>query len=287
MPSLVTSSSLCTFDYDTSTPANDFRLLFTPTVGAPSYKLNATNPGQFYYNIFYSNETDHAVTPVVEITLPYPFITQGAVPVHAYSGVIVKSTNGQYCLTPQNEIFNTKQAIVTLADYPPSPIVGVTTNTIYVTLPEIPAGGFVYTNIHLDYGLKGTLGYGKDGYNNAIQFGTSPAVILIKDGQTYGFEDNLGLSHTVQSMNVFKKNPEIGGGAKNNLENPKGNAKVMIYQGTKLMSTVYTDIDGWYMWPYKYTGKPTTFTIKLSEFGLSKSITLKSNGYVQVDFVTP
>ncbi|MDM7921761.1 MAG: hypothetical protein QUS14_05625, partial [Pyrinomonadaceae bacterium] len=48
----VTSSSLCTFDVDNDdSNGNQFRLLLTPDVqlGYGIYKLNASNPGQYYY----------------------------------------------------------------------------------------------------------------------------------------------------------------------------------------------------------------------------------------------
>lgn len=53
------------------------------------------------------------------------------------------------------------------------------------------------------------------------------------------------------------------------------------------MSTLYTDEDGWYMWSYKYTGKATTFTVKVPAYGLSKSDTLKANGFLAMDLTTP
>jgi len=56
---------------------------------------------------------------------------------------------------------------------------------------------------------------------------------------------------------------------------------------------VYTDADGWYMWQYKYTGKAATFTVKMTpplpyaQTTQSQSVTLKSNGYVVVNFTVP
>ena len=38
------------------------------------------------------------------------------------------------------------------------------------------------------------------------------------------------------------------------------------------------------MWAYKYTGKAATFTVKLPAYDQSKSVTLKSNGYLVVNF---
>ena len=64
--------------------------------------------------------------------------------------------------------------------------------------------------------------------------------------------------------------------------------KVDIYNSSnKLQVTVYMDEDGWYMWQYKYTGKATTFTVKLPAHKLSKSVTMKSNGFVIANFDVP
>ena len=42
------------------------------------------------------------------------------------------------------------------------------------------------------------------------------------------------------------------------------------------------------MWSYKYTGKATTFTVKLPNNGnASQSATLKSNGYLNIPFILP
>lgn len=65
---------------------------------------------------------------------------------------------------------------------------------------------------------------------------------------------------------------------------PVANVRVQIYQGTQLKATVYTDQDGWYMWTYKYTGKPATFTVKLPAYGLSQMVTLRANCFLVVNF---
>ena len=70
--------------------------------------------------------------------------------------------------------------------------------------------------------------------------------------------------------------------------NPLPNVKVQIYDSSnKLLATVYTDQDGWYMWQYKYTGKAATFTVKLPSYNLSQAVTLKSNGFLLVNFTVP
>jgi hypothetical protein len=97
-PSLVTDSMLCSLTND------QFKLVYTPDQNAQgSWKLNASNPGQYYYNVFYTGSGDEDIT----ITLPYPFVTQGAVPIHVYSDVgVATNSRGQTCLTPMAEMAN-------------------------------------------------------------------------------------------------------------------------------------------------------------------------------------
>ena len=152
----VTSSALCTFDVspkgvcvdgsgipngdvcDTQTgdPAcnsgtcveeNQFRLLFTPDGrNWPAHKLTASNPGQFFYNLFSDASTQGSCennqspcdTSIVddcgqgiaciqdcagnmetfEIKVPYPFVTQGATPVHVYDGSLVSTEPSGVCV---------------------------------------------------------------------------------------------------------------------------------------------------------------------------------------------
>ena len=60
-------------------------------------------------------------------------------------------------------------------------------NPIVVTVTGIiPDTERIYVNIHLDYGLKGTTGYGKDADNDAVPNGLA-GPDLIPDGQEYPF----------------------------------------------------------------------------------------------------
>jgi hypothetical protein len=90
----------------------------------------------------------------------------------------------------------------------------------------------------------------------------------------------------VTSVNVFKNDPGIGGlVTQASDQTPVAGAAVQIYDAkNKLLATVTTDQDGWYMWNYKYTGKPATFTVKLVDTGESTSVTLKANGFLVVNF---
>ncbi len=242
--SFVTDSMLCTF-------TSPFRLILTqdPTE-MPCYKVTASNPGQFYYNMTYQAPAGTpAGTPVVfTITLPYPFVTQGAQPVHAYNGVTIESSGGQTCLTPGTGIF-VSSSQVTLASYAAPPVVGKTFTTLAETVP-LPADGFIYLNIHLDYGLKKTGGYTADGSGDAIACSSTP-VPEIPNNVTYPFGYTVGTTAVttvpaVQSANDFKKNPGAGGLVSHSTTlNPETGATATLKDSTgKVLGTAITDSDG-------------------------------------------
>jgi len=285
--SLVTSSSLCTFDVDTEDLVRQFRLIFTPDQtfpNQPAWKLNASNPGQFFYNIVYCGTGEETLT----LTLPYPFVTQGAMPIHIFSDVTVTVDDGVTCFVPGTVVANSSEQVI-LSDYEPQDFEDPPSTTdVVVDLPPLPDGCH-YINIHLDYGLKGTHGYSKDGQDNAINAMVLPIVeILIPDLQEYEFSASNDGTDTVESENVFKRDPGFGGIVLNSGGDPVQGVKVEIYDSkSKLLMTVYTDEDGWYMWQYKYTGKAAIFTVKLPATGQQQSVTLKSNGFVTVNFTVP
>ena len=78
---------------------------------------------------------------------------------------------------------------------------------------------------------------------------------------------------------------------KSGTNQPQAGVQVKIYSGSsasgKPLATVYTDTDGWYMWQYKYTGKAATFTVNVPAYNLSQTVTLKSNGFLVVNFTVP
>src|SRR5262249_8568517 len=57
--------------------------------------------------------------------------------------------------------------------------------------------------------------------------------------------------------------------------------------------TQTSDSNGWYHWLYKYTGKGTAFTVQwtnpggTASEGNTQSVTLKSNGFLIVNFTIP
>src|SRR5207249_8513376 len=89
---LITDTTRCTLPAACSSSYPGILLNFTP--GSP-YKLYASIPGQFYYNVFYTGTPRSPAT--FAITLPYPFVTQGANPIEIYDGVTTSTSGGQTC----------------------------------------------------------------------------------------------------------------------------------------------------------------------------------------------
>ena len=129
--------------------------------------------------------------------------------------------------------------------------------------------------------------------NDAVDCATATQ-ILIPDGAVYGFSVRGSANGTdsVRSHNVFKKNPGAGGlclssacadpvpGVKVTLKNSKG----------QVLVTGLSDEDGWYLFNYKWAGKPSTFYVTLkttTDYTETKTIILKANAYAQVDFLVP
>ena len=207
--------------------------------------MNATNPGQRFFNIFQAGTPGS--TLAFTITIPYPYVTQGANPIHVYDGVTVYSSGGQSCFQPGNGIaVNSKQ--ITLASYtngtyqnsPDGNSVGTHTFTYSVT---VPASGFVYFNMHLDYGLKGTSGYAN--LNNDAVSQANASLYLIPDLADHTFQVSGGQAgtSTIENINSFKKNPGVGGLSQlTTSQGPVANAKVTLRKGGTTGTIVGTGI---------------------------------------------
>jgi len=305
---LVTNTERCCFDCDATKTGQQFRLIFTQDPNSPScYKLNASNPGQFFYNVFQTGTPGDPVA--LTITLPYPFVTQGTVPVHVYDAVTVYGNPGPLdgtcpattCLTPGNDVTGG----FTISGPPVSVTRGAlpgSSKTITVT-GLIPASGVAFVAVHIDYGLKVCTGYNQNTSGDAIGCAL-PNPILIPNNSFYIFSvsGSQACSAPVQSFNVFKKNPGVGGFSNKQsvvdgatVLTPVGNCAAVLSTASPASSSntlvkTTTDQDGYYMCTYKYTGKATTLYITITPPGgkaQTKSITIKSNGFVQVDFICP
>jgi hypothetical protein len=182
---MVTSSELCQFDVS-AVAGYQFNLNFRKD--GSKYFANSTNPGQFYYNVV----TDSAGP--VTMTIPYPFITAGATPIHVYTVGNFTWDEASRCYLPgAASALSTQQ--ITLSSYAGE----VFGNTVNVTIPNVPAGAYV--NIHLDYGLKETGLYTKAG-DNANTWGSNPHPSIINN-TSHTFTDTEGGSSTVKNANQF------------------------------------------------------------------------------------
>jgi hypothetical protein len=186
---LVTSSSLCQYDFSAADPGNQFLLNFKKE-SSNRYSVVSTNPGQTYYNVIPDATGD------ITMTIPYPYVTVGGTPIHVY-------TQFQWVEESRCFIQDNSSAIylgsdqITLATYGGDAF-GLTTQ---ITVPNVPAGA--YLNIHLDYGLKGAGLYQKAG-NNANSVAPNPRP-SIPDLQGYTFSDSDGGTDSVSSKNNFNQ----------------------------------------------------------------------------------
>jgi hypothetical protein len=148
--------------------SGQFRVVYTPSPrdGWPAYKLNASNPGQYFYNLIVNGTANS--TQTVAIDIPYPFVTQGAMPIHVFDAMdLVIDPDG--CFLPGEAMQSLGQQIAiedyisgatpaggsTLScDQVACGLDGVGTCSLELGVP-IPASGQAYVNMHLDYGLKG------------------------------------------------------------------------------------------------------------------------------------
>jgi hypothetical protein len=288
-PSLVTDGSGCLFDSDPTTPVQDFDLLFMPDPHKrPFYRLNDSDPGGFSYNVFCAGMPGQQVT--FNITLPYPFVTQGANPINAYDGVTVLGAGSEQCLVPGNVFFASSQQ-VRLADYGrmPAPF-----TTIPVTL-AVPPSGVVYLAISIDYGLTKSSGYINNSHDDAGDY-AHPTRVLIPNHGSYTF--SVGGAQTaatsIQNDNSFKQIPGVGGLVQHKgTLTPVPRSLVILSNAKRIpIGFAVTDEDGFYMIPYKHTGKAATFYLLIATpppavYTAKQTTTLKANAFVRVDFLVP
>jgi hypothetical protein len=292
-------------------PNNQFRQLYHLEVAPNVYRLQATNPGQFYYNAFYYGEPGGSFTMTIQV--PYPFVTQegAGVPIQVHDGTTLNGS-GCYVPTPSLSGFTvTTQAmtpvssagnqIITPEDYTTKQLGQYTTVTISGT---VPATGLVYVTIHLDEGIKKTGGWKQTGtFTTNPVTGASIADVMNQTGfgsgsvtkhgyEVFTFSRTVGgdaVTSTPSSYNEFKKFAGFLGFVIDTAsENPVVGKTVQIYSPTKaLLTTLTTDADGYYMFPYKHTAKSATYTVKLPQYNKSVSITVKANGFAAVNFDVP
>jgi len=294
--SIVTNTMFCPL------PTTGFNLIFVTDPANPStFELISSNPGQFYDNVF---ATGAATTPItISISIPYPFVTQGAFPIQVSSsfatvgGCLVPSfdaTSGFTITTSGGALSTSGHPVILLSDYGSSPTMGVTQTTVTV-VGSIPATGLVYVTIHLDYGLKGTTGWTKGAAVgttfNAVNTGLGQTIL---QGQTYAFSSTPPASTTSpMSNNIWKKDPGFAGVVTTSIasgSNPIVGATIKIYDDNGiLLGITATDQNGVYLFVYKYTGtKGVLYTVRaMTPKGVvqTASVSVQSNKFVLQNFV--
>jgi hypothetical protein len=178
----VTDANLCTFDYDRTLAGRQFSAILTPDAQLwPAYILNATNPGQYYYNAIVTGTPGNAGS--VTMNIPWPFVTNGNIPVSLYDANTI-NVDQNLCFRdssfrlPTNVLEN-YPATVTLADWANGApkgglgsdghVYSVQCEKTIVALPNnlgyncavtvhfpIPASGQAWVNMRLDYGVTGS-----------------------------------------------------------------------------------------------------------------------------------
>lgn len=282
---LVTDSSRCLFDRDPSTLVQDLRLVFTQDPqNWPCYKLNASNPGQFMLNVIHTGTPGEHAT--LSLTLPYPFVTQGANAIQAYDWVSVSGAAGGACLLPGNPFFVSSQQ-VTLASYGGA---SFTSLPLQLTIPE---SGVLFLTIHLDYGLKKFSGYTPDQLGNALDCATGTSLLIPNRG-SYSFTVSGATagSALIQNINAFKRNPGVAGLVQNRLSlDPIPGASLTLLNAKSVrVASGTSDEDGFYKIIYAHKGKAATYYVSIvtpSGYRKSQAVTLKANQCLNLDFLVP
>ena len=149
--------------------SDQFRLLFSPDVqNWTAYRLDASNPGQTYYNVIYDASAAGESDVTLTVTVPYPYVTVGGMPLHVYDDVALDGLN---CYVPGEAIMS-EPMFITLDDWingadgvgdynlhcdqinDPGGS-GFCSFDVFIPNAAIPQDGLLYVNVHLDYALKG------------------------------------------------------------------------------------------------------------------------------------
>ncbi len=307
----LTTSNFNYFDMDEEDERQQFRLIFTPdyreAADGSVYRLAASNPGQFRYNAFF----DATGTDEITLTIPYPFVTQGAMPVHVYdAGEATYGFDNGFGFAPDDALYRQSDQIA-LDDYDLEEL----NSTIEIAVDVSGVEGLAIVTIHLDYGPKRTTGWAQKqvqdedknpiAYEYDVEEGTA-----LEDGLELINNQDYDFSHAINgdefgevevfSINEFKRNTGIGGLVVQG-EEPVYEAELRIYQlstttgrprclrpGGEHAATVYTDEDGWFLWAHQLRGRTTDFRVELwiddEKEDEITDIELNAMGYASADF---
>ena len=253
---------------DQRLPVTDFRIVFTPCVSSNGicYKISATNPGGFYYNILYHVGTDPTT---IHYYLANDFATKGSMPVHAY---IWNDLDHDGKIDYWAELTDVTNKITT-AQEP-----GLTEGEIIVS--GVPVCNNVLITIHVTFPLKGTNGYS---FDEAKAF----------EGEVYTFSasDVFSTSATLTAHARVKKvnDPAIFGLILDQSENPVAGVTVKLYDSSgKLVGSIIIDEDGVYIFGRLKVGTYKLQIILPSGYTTSQLLTvqktLQKGNLIQVNF---
>jgi hypothetical protein len=268
--SWISDSSFCYFDKDEA-PDRQFRVIFTPDVNDDPnlFKVSATNPGQFFYHVFYNGLVGSS--DIFYITLPDSFETQGGNPVHVYDSL---NTGVFGCLIPGDDI---------------SELFEINWEADPITISPISDyDGFMYIAVHCDYAPKQTGGHEQDLYEDIYGVWRAHAsidnVIILRDLAEHLFSVSgpVSDSQVVESRNEFKKIRGIAG-----LIDAVPAGFVVTISGPSIPDgsvDVYVDEDGFYGYAFHHTGKRATYTISPVSTYSPKTVQLKAGRFAEVNF---
>jgi hypothetical protein len=219
------------------------------------FKLVASNPGQFAYNVFFNGTTAAPVT--LSIPVPYPFVTQGTNAIQVFSNFGLQSG----CFMPINNVsngFTITPSAIALTDYGTQALGSTVTITVS---GSIPSSGMVYLTIHLNYGLKGS------SFGRSDNDATNPSTgqLVVPDDATYSFTVSAGSltdTQTVTSENVFKQDRVVACIITDQMGSPVANIPVSLFNSEgNLVAMAFTDADGFVGFHPHISGK-STFTVE-------------------------
>ncbi|MBI1748689.1 MAG: HYR domain-containing protein [Acidobacteria bacterium] len=263
---------------------NGFDVVFSPDGTTGTYKIPATNPGGFMYNLKLTNNTGAATTFSATITIPNSaslggraFALWGAVPVHVYiNGPCPQDGTSTDITSSATIVVNT--ATGTLSQ----PLGGPSTLANSVTVSGIPAaiGQTVDIQIHMRSRLIGTTGY--------------PATAQTTFFESYDFSASLTvgtLSINEPILTSFvgsgKKVTGVGGNLTDINSVAKSGVTVSLYSGSwcsgTALSTATSDTTGF----YKFLAlAPGSYSVGISATAPTtcKNATVVLDVYTEVDF---
>ncbi|MEX0324624.1 MAG: carboxypeptidase regulatory-like domain-containing protein, partial [Puniceicoccaceae bacterium] len=304
----ITDSSLCLFDRypECDEPGQQFRVIFTPdTMNQPWHMISSTNPGQFFYNVFYLGSPGDIVS--LEVCLPFPFTTKGANPIHIYDTVSLEQCGYGVAFIPSGEFYANRSQIV-LQDYlPDTPL----PPNVQYQFPDacfaeiqftVPDTGFAYLNIHLEYGVVHMGDFDQDVRQNAVDPRSKLIYLFNNNPHYFSFTggwinqagdqsgDDLGGSSVAYNVNDFQVSAGVTGVVTDSGGSPVAGATLTMTAGNRRRSpvnfTVMTDSNGEYFIPYVHQGTPTAYDLYMDYAGEQqwRKVFLKNNGLAVEDF---